>query len=171
VPHIELVAVWDEYAEWCSSHNRPVPSSESTETISERRKWALECTERRLPLEERLESSSGSLPAFLEYVEFEKASGDVPHVKCVFERALVKHCLDVSLWMRYAEYLLDVLHDAHVAVALLQRAVRNVPWAGSIWELLLRSQNEVGLKILLSMLRSHRLLDAIVGASRRCGLG
>ncbi|THD24534.1 Squamous cell carcinoma antigen recognized by T-cells 3 [Fasciola hepatica] len=53
---------------------------------------------------------------------------------CLFERAVTAHCLSPTIWLRFINYLEDVLGvDKLRLLRTFARAVRNCPWSVALW--------------------------------------
>lgn len=93
-----------EYIDFLNSQ----PIDPSVETSY---KTALKQLELLKPFEDSLSSSttpSDSVPnldSYRKYLDFECAQKNPTRTVCLFERALVDHCLNVDLWLQYTNWL------------------------------------------------------------------
>ncbi|CAG8647696.1 25520_t:CDS:10, partial [Dentiscutata erythropus] len=72
---------------------------------------------------------------FMEYIEFEKkqTTPNWQAVRTLYERAIVFHCLDASLWENYIFQLIDKKFPINMVLSVVERSVHNCPWSGDLW--------------------------------------
>jgi len=80
-----------------------------------------------------------SLEQYQEYINFEMKEKDPARIQMCFERTIVDHCLESSIWSQYLTYLDTNLKISTVSLPVFERAIRNVPWSVEIWCDYLRS--------------------------------
>uniref|UniRef100_A0A0D6R1C0 RRM domain-containing protein n=1 Tax=Araucaria cunninghamii TaxID=56994 RepID=A0A0D6R1C0_ARACU len=87
--------------------------------------------------EEKLAGAKGAdadrLQNYLNYINFEKASGDPARVQLLYERAITDFPVVSDLWLGYTNYLDSSLKVPHIAKAVYARAVQNCPWVEALW--------------------------------------
>ena len=106
-------------------------------------------------------ASVDDLAHFVAYIDFEKRSRNPPRIRAIYERALLHCCLSPQLWLGYADYLHAELKDVAATLVLARRAVRNCPWAGALWVVLLRALEQ----------RAPSELDGAFARARASALG
>jgi len=74
-----------------------------------------------------------SLEKYYSYLDFEFKENDPARVQMLFERALVSHCLEPVIWIKYLDFLDSKLKISTVSLPVYDRAIRNVPWSTEIW--------------------------------------
>ncbi|KAI8998406.1 hypothetical protein BC832DRAFT_565700 [Gaertneriomyces semiglobifer] len=92
----------------------------------------------REPFEQKLMETEHSLPAYLDYIFWEKhpRRGDVNRLKVVYERAVVHHCLDASLWDMFLIDMANMVPENNrepVLLPLGHRATQNCSWSADVW--------------------------------------
>ncbi|XP_057295311.1 squamous cell carcinoma antigen recognized by T-cells 3-like isoform X2 [Hydractinia symbiolongicarpus] len=111
----------------------------STETVPGETRRAYDKATQKLSLcmeyEEKLHAAEGNkLAEYFEYINFEMKDGDPARIQCIFERAIKDNCLQQDLWERYTTFLDFKLKLVNVAIPVHERAVRNCPWVGKLWQ-------------------------------------
>jgi squamous cell carcinoma antigen recognized by T-cells 3 len=120
---------------------------------------ALKALREREFFELQLQHSGGSYEAYLSYIQWEQSTTKkvfIPALlRTLFERALVTHWQQPSLWDEYvhfAVYLMEIdlisqiqrKFDEAEIISVLDRATRNCPWSGDLGSLYLRYRAEHG---------------------------
>ncbi|TPX48551.1 hypothetical protein SeLEV6574_g01964 [Synchytrium endobioticum] len=83
--------------------------------------------------EMKLNQTNESVDTYRLYLEQEMSTKDKTRVRTLYERALVKHCLDASLWDEYLTFLFVHSKIAIITLSVAERAVRNCSWCGDLW--------------------------------------
>ncbi|CAG8586062.1 26639_t:CDS:10, partial [Racocetra persica] len=116
--------------------------------------------------EQTLIASGNGLDKYMEYIEFEKkqSAPNWQAVRTLYERAIVFHYLDPSLWENYVFQLIDKKFPNNMVLGVAERSVRNCPWSGDLWGHYIRvlekdydSHNEI--KDIISKATSNEMLN------------
>ncbi|KAF0501356.1 pre-mrna splicing factor 24 [Gigaspora margarita] len=85
--------------------------------------------------EQALVASGNALDKYMEYIEFEKrqSTPNWQAIRTLYERAIVFHYLDSSLWENYIFQLIDKKFPIDMVLSVIERSVRNCPWSGDLW--------------------------------------
>ncbi|CAG8594482.1 10615_t:CDS:10 [Cetraspora pellucida] len=85
--------------------------------------------------EQALVASGHGLDKYMEYIEFEKkqSAPNWQAVRTLYERAIVYHYLDPSVWENYIFQLIEKKFPNNMALIVAERSVRNCPWSGDLW--------------------------------------
>ncbi|KAL1222530.1 Pre-mRNA-processing factor 39-1 [Cardamine amara subsp. amara] len=70
---------------------------------------------------------------FMNYIKFEKASGDPTRVQAIYERAVAEYPVSSDLWVDYTVYLDKTLKVGKAITHACSRATRSCPWTGDLW--------------------------------------
>ncbi|KAH8874420.1 Polyadenylate-binding protein 5 [Schistosoma japonicum] len=91
--------------------------------------WAVHCAKRKKPKTSNSSDNANSENTSSNFIMSPN------ELCCLFERAITAHCLDTSLWIRYADYVESQLEtDISRLQKLLGRSVRNCPWCVELWQ-------------------------------------
>jgi len=130
IPLLGIEQTFSEYSQFVEDVPDPVVVSDYKK--AKEKLFAREKFESNLAVENSLEH-------FQEYIKFELKENDPTRIQMIFERAITIHCLESSLWSEYLTYLDSSLKISSVSLPVFARAIRNVPWAETIWCNYLRS--------------------------------
>ncbi|XP_075224394.1 spliceosome associated factor 3, U4/U6 recycling protein-like [Lycorma delicatula] len=85
--------------------------------------------------EDSLEKSQYSLEAYQSYIlhEMDRGVNNPARLQCIFERALVHHCLKSSIWLDYIDFLNSVIKLPNLVLDTCKRALRNVTWDSRLY--------------------------------------
>ena len=86
----------------------------------------------RVPFEQNVTINPHNAELWRKYIKLEQRHGDASRVSSLYERALAIFCLLPDLWLEYASYTTQTLHQPARAVGILERAVRNVAHAEQV---------------------------------------
>lgn len=134
LPLVGLEDAYEDYKEFLNGQ-------EIDKRIESQYKTALKICECLQQYEDQLvdtdEDKTANLEVYNKYVDFELSCSNPPtppsRIKCLFERAITDHCLNVELWLKYLTWLDRKLKAKEEILPAYQRAVRNVPWSTLIW--------------------------------------
>ncbi|CAH8589665.1 unnamed protein product [Heterobilharzia americana] len=91
--------------------------------------WAVHCAKRKKP---KTSTKNGDVNNESSSTTFIMSPNELC---CLFERAITAHCLDTTLWIRYADYVeSQIENDIQRLQKLLARSVRNCPWCVELWQ-------------------------------------
>lgn len=138
VPHVGIDATRSDYEAWlleCGAADEATLSTVARPKQAEER--ATRDLAERLPLEEQLSAAAigtnARRTALYAYIQFELERDDPARVQSICERAAPELCIEVTFWSMYGAYMDRRLPGSAVAVAVYAKAVRNCPWAASLW--------------------------------------
>lgn len=95
-------------------------------------KTRLDCRARE-KFELELQETNNSLKSFWTYIDYEKKiNGEKSRIVSLFERAVIIHCLEPSIWAAFITfYLLN--NNFQEAELVASRAVRNCMYSADLW--------------------------------------
>ncbi|XP_063971619.1 squamous cell carcinoma antigen recognized by T-cells 3-like isoform X1 [Lytechinus pictus] len=136
IPLMDMEQTFCEYDQWMSDIGEEIPN-----TVKESYQKALDLLDTYRPLEDSLLTAEApKLTEYLTYIEHELKQGNPARIQCIYERALVDNCLNMSLWKEYTSYLGESLKISSVVLPVYERAVRNCPWCFLLWQGYLTAQ-------------------------------
>ncbi|AEE84882.1 RNA-binding domain superfamily [Arabidopsis suecica] len=78
-------------------------------------------------------SDTEKFQEFMNYIKFEKTSGDPTRVQAIYERAVAEYPVSSDLWIDYTVYLDKTLKVGKAITHAYSRATRSCPWTGDLW--------------------------------------
>ena len=148
-PLLDMEKTYEEYESWRSGDG--AEAAVDDKIIIRGYERAVVQLNARLPFEEKIVSSQAEcelLDAYKAYLLHEKQNGDPGRVTVLYERAVTDLSLEMSLWLDYLTYLEESIKIESLLEQLYQRASRNVPWCGTIWQKWIRSYEKWGKPVL-----------------------
>ncbi|TPX35042.1 hypothetical protein SmJEL517_g02402 [Synchytrium microbalum] len=143
IPHSAIQDTFSDYSSFetkydNANYEKHLQSASSTQSATQKHLQKLD------QFEMKLAQNEDNLQTYRSYLDYELSSKpmDKNRVKTLYERALSKHCLDVTLWDDYLAYLFSSLKGAATMLPVAERAVRNCSWSGDLWAHLIRLQEE-----------------------------
>ncbi|KAI8922464.1 hypothetical protein DFJ77DRAFT_25877 [Powellomyces hirtus] len=134
IPHMQLDETFSEYSGFESTYD---PENYESRLKAASSIVAATSKERDLrePYEKALVDSNHGLAEYQNYLSMEKShsKGDPFRIRTLYERAVVRHCLDPTLWDAYITDIVNLFDVEIVLVPLVQRAVRNCNWVADTW--------------------------------------
>ncbi|CAG8631563.1 10248_t:CDS:10, partial [Dentiscutata heterogama] len=134
VPHATIEKTFSDYSSFItkydnSDYEKCMVESNSFFSQAKRRYYE------RDHYEQALAASENALDKYMEYIEFEKkqTTPNWQAVRTLYERAIVFHYLDPSLWENYIFQLIDKKFPINMVLSVVERSVRNCPWSGDLW--------------------------------------
>ncbi|KAH9287575.1 hypothetical protein KI387_031692, partial [Taxus chinensis] len=142
VPLVDMDATLEDYKAWEQQQGNVIRIDIEHLTgfpsivIAAYRK-AVEMYKSRADHEEKLavgkNADTKQLQHYLNYINFEKSSGDPARVQVLYERAITEFPVVTELWLDYTHYLDSSLKVPHIIKAVYARAVRSCPWVEALW--------------------------------------
>ncbi|XP_033646348.1 squamous cell carcinoma antigen recognized by T-cells 3-like isoform X1 [Asterias rubens] len=123
---VPLMNIRDTWSEYESMLGKP-PTQISKGILAQLDKYR--------PYEQKLlKTTPPSSEDYRAYLDYEKASkGHPARVQCLYERAVLDHCLQEQLWLDYTDYVETKLKIKDIVLSVYDRSVRNCPWSGRLW--------------------------------------
>ena len=153
VPHQNAEATLSAYQSWEQQQHDDNDDDDSSPIVAPKRvqrsfEVACRAFDLRLPFETAISQAGNPtdlLAAFLSYIKLEEegVGDDHSRVHLMYERAIAAFPVTHFLWLQYAWYNEAVQKSLSAATSVYERAIRNCPWVGEIWERLLRLQERV----------------------------
>ncbi|KAJ3189433.1 RNA-binding protein 4F [Gaertneriomyces sp. JEL0708] len=148
--HAQLQETFTDYSGFESKFDN-VHYEENLKSVSGTVSKTQRLVDAREPFEQKLMETEHSLPAYLDYIFWEKhpRRGDVNRLKAVYERAIFHHCLDASLWDMFLIDMTNMIPETSrepVLLPLGHRATRNCSWSADVWCHYLRALELLGRK-------------------------
>ncbi|XP_010433793.1 PREDICTED: squamous cell carcinoma antigen recognized by T-cells 3-like [Camelina sativa] len=78
-------------------------------------------------------SDTEKFQEFMNYIKFEKTSGDPTRVQAIYERAVAEYPVSSDLWIDYTVYLDKTLKVGKAITHAYSRATRSCPWTEDLW--------------------------------------
>ncbi|XP_010448584.1 PREDICTED: squamous cell carcinoma antigen recognized by T-cells 3-like [Camelina sativa] len=78
-------------------------------------------------------SDTEKFQEFMNYIKFEKTSGDPNRVQAIYERAVAEYPVSSDLWIDYTVYLDKTLKVGKAITHAYSRATRSCPWTEDLW--------------------------------------
>ncbi|KAG9286653.1 hypothetical protein G9A89_012203 [Geosiphon pyriformis] len=134
VPHETLEKTWEDYSHFVTRYYNANYEKHMISIKDQYYEAHRQCQERE-PYEQALVQSANGLPEFLRYIKFERKKKRplFRAITTLFERALVLHYLNDSLWEDYIGFLLEHKNQGELVIKVVERSVRNCPWSGALW--------------------------------------
>lgn len=124
---------WTEYNEWLQLQDKSEPEPHVKVTY-EKAKANLD---KLVPLEDTLliaVESTDKAVVYRTYVDLETIDiKDPARIQALYERIVSEMPLDASFWTDYCHFVDRQFKSADAALAVLNRAVRNCSWSGTLW--------------------------------------
>ena len=135
VLHIDCQDTFDAYSSFVTAYDNSNYESNMVQSNKVFSKTKRAADERDF-YELKLVSSNDSLEAYYEYIESEQLSKNMSslnNVRNLYERAIVKYCVDPTLWDDYILYLTEKGRVNAFLDTVTTRALRNCPWSGLLY--------------------------------------
>ncbi|EOA15464.1 hypothetical protein CARUB_v10004280mg [Capsella rubella] len=111
--------------------------SKVSQQVAAANKKAQQMYSERAHLEEHISnkdlSDTEKFQEFMNYIKFEKTSGDPTRVQAIYDRAVAEYPVSSDLWIDYTVYLDKTLKVGKAITHAYSRATRSCPWTGDLW--------------------------------------
>mgnify|MGYP001033361197 FL=1 len=122
-----------EYQDFCLSYKEYLPSGyhEKYDLILKKDfEQACEHLQKCEQFEQELIQTHSSLATYQKYIQFETKPA---RIQCLYERAILDHCLEGELWLAYIDFIEEYLPTNRILQTALERSLRNSPWIADLW--------------------------------------
>ncbi|XP_027207543.2 squamous cell carcinoma antigen recognized by T-cells 3 [Penaeus vannamei] len=93
----------------------------------------------KIPFEEKLlqaENDTNKLATYRLYIQHLQENDNPAAVQSLYERAVLDHCLDASLWEEYVKFVIRQFPGLdYLVLPICERSQRNCPWSAALCEL------------------------------------
>ncbi|CAF1247873.1 unnamed protein product [Adineta ricciae] len=124
---------YKDYQSFCEQYKEFLPVNYTEQyDLKVKREFdlALEYLEKCEKFEKELDNTNRSVATYRRYIAFEK---EPARIQCLYERAIVDHCLDGDLWLSYIDFIEEHLSSPKLCQAIFDRSLRNCPWVAGLW--------------------------------------
>ncbi|CAF0786412.1 unnamed protein product [Didymodactylos carnosus] len=134
LPLRHMSKTYDEYNEFCQQYKLYLPHNYHLEydlNLKHDYDQGMKQLEEREVYEEQLISVND----YEKYIQFElgQKNSSPARIQCLYERAIVDHCLNGDLWLHYLDYVDENLKSKEFSEKLFERSLRNCPWIIKLW--------------------------------------